>query len=83
MNLHFTFKIRGFSVANLPNSLLLRAVRRLEPTHFKRKLFRPELIRVSLAFELTGIKTRMRNTAASHWPYSDTKALFRQQNYLR
>ena len=48
MNSHFTLKMRGFCVANLPNSLLLRAIRRLEPTHFKRKLFRPELIRASL-----------------------------------
>ncbi len=49
MNSHFTFKIRGLCVANLPNSLLLGAIRRLDVTHFKRKLFRPELIRGSLA----------------------------------
>jgi len=50
-------KIRGFCVANLRNSQLLRAIRRLESTHFKRKLFHPELIRGTLGFG--GLKERV------------------------
>jgi phosphoserine aminotransferase len=48
MNEHLASKISGFCVANLRNSLLLRAIRRLEPEYFEHNLLHPELIRDSL-----------------------------------
>ena len=48
MNSHFASQFSCFCVANLRNSLLLRAIRRLESGELSYKLFRPELIRGSL-----------------------------------
>ncbi len=48
MNLHFASQFPCFYVANLRNSLLFRAIRRLESGKLRYKLFRPELIRGSL-----------------------------------
>ena len=47
MNAHLALKIPDFYVANLRNSLLLRAIRRLESKYFEYNLLRPELIRGS------------------------------------
>jgi len=64
MNEHLASKMSGFCVAcmdagegreqgcgsfaNLRNSLLLRAIRRLKSEHFEHNLLHPELIRGSL-----------------------------------
>ncbi len=48
MNSHFASQFPCFCVANLRNSLLLRAIRRLESGKLRYKLFRPELIRGSI-----------------------------------
>ena len=45
MNSHFTLKIYGFSIVGFFNGLLLRTTQDLEFVCYKRKLFRPELIR--------------------------------------
>jgi len=54
MNSHLAPKIPSFCVANLRNSLLLRAIRRLESVHFGCNLLRPELIRGSLIVFVVG-----------------------------
>jgi len=63
MNEHLAAKISGYCVANLRNSLLLRAIRRLVPENFSSNLHHPELIRGSLRQLLTG-----ENNAYSHYP---------------
>ncbi len=50
MNSHLALGKPGFCVANLRNSLLLRAIRRLESVFSEHNLLRPELIRGSLNY---------------------------------
>ncbi len=48
MNLHLAPKMPRYSVANLRNSLLLRAIRALYRNILNRNLLRPDVIRGSL-----------------------------------
>ncbi len=56
MNSHFASQFSCSCVANLPNSLLLRAIRRLESEELRYKLFRPELIKDSLGFYIVAFE---------------------------
>ena len=58
MNEHIAPKISGFGVANLRNSLLLRAIRRLESEYFEHNLLHPKLIRGSLIEKIKEEKIR-------------------------
>ena len=50
MHRHLVVKMCRFRVAELPNSPAITRVPRLEPEHFNRQLFDPDLIRGSLAW---------------------------------